>query len=429
MIVTLAFPFRTTQATTEAAGSIYWGAYIDGGHYGLSDAPWNTQAMDLFEAHTQKKISILHWGQSWMNCKDGPCSYQYFNGQEPMYDKMRARGVIPLVDWASQQLPSPDPKYQQPAFALRAIINGDHDAYIRTWAQQAKAWGHPFFLRFNWEMNGTWYAWSEKRNGNQPGEYARAWRHVHDIFEQVGASNVTWVWCVNTIYANSVPIEGLYPGDAYVDWTCVDGYNRGESPVKNDQWRSFRDVFSATYDALLAIAPDKPIMIGETASTEYGGSKADWIRNALTNALPTYFPRIKAVLWFNWNDGGMDWVIETSAEAQQAFAQSIASSYYAQNEFAGLSRSPIPPRDQLYAATAVPPTATRTSPPLPTATRTSPPLPTATRTSPPPPTPTRTVPPPTAAAPTRSAPPTVAPTAVPPLSGGSYPLYLPFIRK
>ena len=96
----------------------------------------------------------------------------------------------------------------------------------------------------------------------------------------------------------------------------------------------------ATYDALTALAPAKPIMIAETASTEVGGSKAAWITDALQAQLPVSWPRVKAVLWFNWNheesNGTMDWVIESSASARAAFAAGISSPYYAANTFGGL---------------------------------------------------------------------------------------------
>jgi hypothetical protein len=74
-------------------------------------------------------------------------------------------------------------------------------------------------------------------------------------------------------------------------------------------------------------------MIGETASTEDGGSKAAWITDAITTQVPQWFPRIRAFLWFNWNDRGRKWPIETSSAAQEAFASAIASPYYAPNEF------------------------------------------------------------------------------------------------
>ena len=97
----------------------------------------------------------------------------------------------------------------QPAFQLADIYNGNHDAYITQFARSAAAWGHPFFFRFDPEMNGWWLPWNEQTNGNQPGDFARAWRHVVDIFRREGATNATWVFCPNIIGPLSTPLEGL----------------------------------------------------------------------------------------------------------------------------------------------------------------------------------------------------------------------------
>jgi hypothetical protein len=224
---------------------------------------------------------------------------------------------------------------------LRTIINGTHDAFIRSWAIAAKQWGHPFFLRFDAEQNGDWYPWSEIRNGNTAGQFVQAWKHVHDIFTQAGATNVTWVWCPNIMYAGATPLAELYPGDRYVDWVAMDGYNYGTTPSNDVGWKSFYDLFKPTYDELQTLAPEKPVMIAETASTEDGGSKTAWITDALTVQLPTNFPNIKAFLWYNANDADTGLVIETSASAQAAFAAGIASAYYASNIFGTLTTSPI----------------------------------------------------------------------------------------
>ena len=129
-----------------------------------------------------------------------------------------------MVDWRSWDY-TVTPIYNQPRFSLSAIINGAHDAYIKSWATAAKKWGHPFFLRFDPEMNGDWYPYSEVRNGNSKGEYIQAWRHVHDIFTQLGVTNVTWVWSPNIDEPGLTPIPELYPGDGYVNWIAMDGYN------------------------------------------------------------------------------------------------------------------------------------------------------------------------------------------------------------
>ncbi|CAG0928124.1 Endoglucanase H [Thermoflexales bacterium] len=321
--------------------AIYWGAWVSGVAYGLEDAPWEAQAIDLFESHAGKKLSILHWGQPWWTCNPR-CRYQTFQDQVAQYEAVRQRGLIPLVDWASWDFKA-EPHHAQPAFTLRKIIRGDHDEHIRQWAMEARNWGHPFFLRFNWEMNGDWFPWSEGRNGNHAGEFVQAWRHVHDIFTEVGASNVTWVWCPNVEHAEAIPLEGLYPGDAYVDWIGMDGYNWGSEQGQPIGWQSFQEVFGATYARLIELSPNKPLMIAEISSTETGGSKAEWITDALVEQLPKNFPQVKAVVWFNWNTDEMDWVIESSPAAQAAFAKGIASPYYAHSEFANLNTSPIPP--------------------------------------------------------------------------------------
>jgi beta-mannanase len=345
VVLLIAIQLALIGCTTAPQKSIYWGAWINGDTYGLADAPWEVQALDTFEGHAGKAISILHWGQAWWNCSPN-CRYQSFQDQVAQYEAARQRGIIPLIDWASWDFKA-QPRDRQPGFALSKISQGAHDQYIRQWATDAKNWGHPFFLRFNWEMNGNWFPWSEQLNGNQPDAYVKAWRHVHDIFTNVGATNVTWVWCPNVEYPGSLPLASLYPGDDYVDWLCMDGYNWGPNQDREAGWHSFEEVFGPTYDRLSQISPTKPIMIAETSSTETGGSKGAWITDALTEQLPVHFSNVQAVVWFNWNTDGMDWIIESSPSAQAAFARGIASAYYAGSQFTNLNTSPIPPLEQL----------------------------------------------------------------------------------
>ncbi len=321
--------------------AVYWGALVEG----QEPSTENMQpggVFDAFETRVQKRMSILHWGQPWkMNN-----SYQAF--YTPWFDNVRNHGSLPMIDWSSWNLGA---GINQPDFRLNAIYNGNHDAYITQWALAAKAWGHPFFLRFDWEMNGNWqFAWSEQLNSNQPGDYIKAWQHVHDIFTRNGVTNVTWVWCPNISSSTTRSMASLYPGDAYVDWTCLDGYNK--YPV----WLNFSTIFTGSginwlynsYAEILAVAPSKPIMLGETASLEAGDGgarKATWIRDTFDVQLPTQFPKIKAVVWFNWDDGNpaYSFPVESSLPSLNAFATSIQSSHYSANTFAHLDISPIPP--------------------------------------------------------------------------------------
>jgi hypothetical protein len=323
------------------SAKVYWGALVDG----QAPSTENMQSggiFDLFETNAQKKMSILHWGQPWI--MNG--SYQSF--YTPWFDDVRSHGSIPMLDWSSWNL---NGGINQPEFKLSQIYTGVYDDYIRQWALGAKSWGHPFFLRFDWEMNGNWqYPWSEQLNGNQPGDYIKAWQHVHDIFAQINVTNVTWVWCPNISSPVTRSMASLYPGDAYVDWTCLDGYN------KYNTWLGFDTVFTGrsinwlynSYQEILTVAPTKPLMLGEVASLEAGDGglkKANWITDAFTNQLPVNFPKIKAIVWYNWDNNNPTYTfpVESSQASLEAFSTAIKSNYFAKNDFANLNTSPIPP--------------------------------------------------------------------------------------
>jgi mannan endo-1,4-beta-mannosidase len=321
------------------SSSIYWGAWI-GNQLTGSEAPWDMNAVSSFEQKTGKKLSIVNFSSPFANCAS-TCSFYKFPASE--FNNIRSHGAIPFFSWGSQSIPLPS-NLSEPNFQLSDVIEGRYDSYIREWATAAKAWGHPFFLRFNWEMNGNWFAWMEGVNGNQTGEAVTAWRHVHDIFTSVGATNVSWVWCPNVDPENHLKsLASLYPGDAYVDWTGLDGYNWGTNPNRPDRWRTFDQLYKSTYKTITeTIAPSKPMIIGEVGSSEYGGSKATWIREMLSE-LPTQYPKIRGVLWFDKYDSGMDWPIETSSSATAAFAEGIKNPVYTSNTFGSLGFGPVLP--------------------------------------------------------------------------------------
>lgn len=317
--------------------TVYWGARIGGNAFGdgYGDGPWDDNTMDRFTADAGKAPSIVAWGQPWYSHGEP----QPFN--TALFEKVRQRGAIPMIDWSPWE-ETAGGRPEQPDFQLQDIISGTYDAYIAEWSRAAAEWGHPLFIRFCHEMNGEWYPWSEESNGNASGEFATAWRHVHDIAEAQGATNISWVFSPNEFESYvGTPVSGLYPGSAYVDWVGMSGYNWGYSP-EGSRWRSFSRTFTKTYASMRSLAPNKPLMITEMGSAENGGSKADWIRDAFTVRLPTDFPGVKAVVWWNRHEEGLPWPIQSSSAARAAFAQAISSPYFLSNGFANLSASPVP---------------------------------------------------------------------------------------
>jgi hypothetical protein len=328
-------PASSFAVTTDAAppidapakNTMLWGVWNDR-HLTGTLTPWDMSSTNVFESSVNKRESLVQFGVPMIGTTGA-----YYTFPTPQLQAIRDHGSIPVLAWSTMK--SGD--YSNPDTTLRAINAGRHDDGIRAFAQAAAAWGKPFFLRFNWEMNGDWFPWGASRGDNSSAQFVKAWRRVHDIFAAAGATNVTWVWCpVADPYHVEPDIAALYPGDAYVDWTGIDGYNT------NKPWRSFSTTMGSTYDQIQSIAPSKPMMVGETGSTEVGGNKAAWISD-MFDALPRRFPKIRALLW--WNQAGnapyVDMPLDTSRAATQAFADGVSPSSFKGNTYAGFGDSPI----------------------------------------------------------------------------------------
>ncbi|HEV7534110.1 MAG TPA: glycosyl hydrolase, partial [Acidimicrobiia bacterium] len=137
-------------------------------------------------------------------------------------------GRIPLVGWGCT--------------ASDKIASGSLDTTIRQTAQAMKAFGHEFFLRYCWEMDG------DRRQGEikGPAKFVAAWQRMYKIFKEEAADNVIWVWTPNAAgfkdgrkyTGGDPPAPYFYPGDDYVDWISADGYNWGVSKRdQGDRWR------------------------------------------------------------------------------------------------------------------------------------------------------------------------------------------------
>jgi hypothetical protein len=263
------------------------GAYVDG----LGNLP-------AFQSAIGKNLAVVLWYIPW-------------TGSFPVADAetVSANGSIPLITW--------EPCIADPAGTLEAIASGSYETYVRSFLQAAKDWGKPVFLRFAHEMNGNWYPWA-----GSPDKYKKAWTYIYNVREAVGASNVYLVWCPNN---TSQPgdawnnIAAYYPGDQYVDWVGMDGYNWGAA-----SWQTFDAVFGDIYSQLTALTA-KPLMIGEFACAE-GGGKAGWISDAFLKIRADY-PRVKLFCWFNINKE-KDWRIASSPSAEAAFKNSLQNAYY-----------------------------------------------------------------------------------------------------
>ena len=171
-------------------------------------------------------------------------------------------------------------------------------------------------------------AWA---NGD-PANFIAAWRYIHDVFVQEGATNVAWIWAPGA-WAFDVSINNgakWYPGDDVVDWIGADEYNWAPTQV-GAPYASFETIFSNWYG--WASAHDKPLMVAETGALERNpGDKAAWIK-AMANTLKTKYTHIKALVWFDITFQEtptelMYWPVDTSPDAYQAWNDVAKDPYF-----------------------------------------------------------------------------------------------------
>ncbi|HEY8284622.1 MAG TPA: glycosyl hydrolase [Chloroflexota bacterium] len=280
------------------ANTIALGAWVPG-------ANWNPHVVDSYAHLVGAYPRIINYYQSWLPPNSTSLNVGLLN-------TYRRHGATTMISWEPDV---PDSK----------VLDGSYDAFIHQYARAAAVYGKPFYLRYAWEKNGNWSAWSPGLNGNTSATYVAAWRHVHDIFVAEHATNVRWVWAPNVAFHGSTPFADVYPGDNYVDWVALDGYNWGAIGAWHS-WTTADQTFAPSLLSLMALT-NKPIMISEIASTEQGGNKAAWIANWFLHDLPLYFPRVRAVVWFD-EKKETDWRVNSSPSSLAAFRQVVASPLY-----------------------------------------------------------------------------------------------------
>lgn len=212
----------------------------------------------------------------------------------------------------------------KPTYALEDIVTGKYDGTLKKFAAGAKAYGKPVFVSFGHEMNG-WYPWS-----GDPKLYISAYQYVYNKINKAGATNITWVWCPTLDNGNMM---SYYPGNNYVDWVAVDGYNTEDYGAP---WTSAEFLFADSISQLEKL--NKPVMIGEMAcdaNTDYDQvtRKPQWLYSAtdhLSKKVKTGSTDnlIKGIVYFNMDkvEGGApkEWAVDIP-EAQAQYKAAIAA--------------------------------------------------------------------------------------------------------
>jgi hypothetical protein len=245
------------------------------------------------EALIGRRLDVVHWFTNWDNA------------YEPgMVDAVASEGRLPLISW--------QPHRQ----SVRSIAEGEHDDYIRSWADGVAAATGLVYIRPFPEMNGDWVSW----NGD-PDNLRAAWRRIATIFDDAHATNVRWVFSPNVTdepRTDANRLERYYPGHDVVDVLALSGYNWGTTR-EYIGWRTFEQIFDGAYARLTALG-DQHVWLAEIASSEAGGDKAAWIRAMFASDA---FPRLEAIVWFDEHKEA-DWRIASSPASAAAFRDALA---------------------------------------------------------------------------------------------------------
>ena len=318
---------------------LFWGAWI-GTQLTGTQPPWDMSAVAALEQRLGKGLSTIQFGVPFADCSVSPCSFYKFPSQE--METIRRYGAVPFLSWSSQATPwvmgNPEPDFQ-----LGDVISGTYDSYIREFAEAAKAWGHPYFMRFNWEPNGDWFPWARaptatsQGSTSPPGATCTTSSPRSEQPTRPGSGARTSTSTDSPRSPASTPATNTSTGAAS---TATTGPKPAARPVP---WKSFDQIFADSYRQIVTkIAPKKPMLLAELASSGGGRAKAEWI-DAMFKSLKTKFRRVRGLIWFDQVQQGVSWPLENSPLVAQAFASGLRHPSFRANLYGSLATTPIPP--------------------------------------------------------------------------------------
>ena len=303
---------RNPRLLTDAqfAGQLSAGTTLLGVYYG--NQGWKMKQVRDMESWQDKKYAILNIYTNWCDtATDNLFVQQLMN----IWNNQN----VPMITW-EPFLCSPS---RTPQDVEVQAARGTYDAYLNTWAERLKSFlsgpdgvynsrdDRRVYLRMGHEMNGDWYPWSGAAGRNSPADYVNMWKRVKGIFDGKGLdrTHVQWVWCVNHTDNGGFMAEEYYPGDGYVDWVAIDGYNWGETQ-RWSNWEAPAGVYGDMIRRLRAFTT-RPLATPEYATTAVAtrgsnvAAKSQWIMD-----VHEYIRAqdVRMVAWFN-EDKETDWAV------------------------------------------------------------------------------------------------------------------------
>ena len=208
------------------------------------------------------------------------------------------------------------------------IASGKYDAGLERQAAGVASLEVPVFMTFDQEANQH----DKLGPRGTAADFRAAWRHIHALYVQAGATNAVWVWVMTGAVENLTRAGRLWPGNDVVDWISWNVYNQsgcGSGHVTPSMYASFETAMKPFYTFIhtqgpsLGIDANKPMMISETGSVTYADDPrrtALWY--ATIPATVKKYPQIKAVtLWDSKTSDACDYTFQQDPEVLAAVAR------------------------------------------------------------------------------------------------------------
>ncbi|SKB39744.1 Beta-mannanase [Arthrobacter sp. 31Cvi3.1E] len=319
---------------------------------------WEHETLEQYAANLGQRPAVT------VTFTDFPMSGTDRGNVEAAFEQIRANGGTMLLTLEPKQgLASVTPEVAVELSTMLARFNNA---------------GVPVIVRFAHEMNGSWYAW-----GQQPTAYVAAYQRVATAVHAKAAGSAM-MWAPN--YGGGYPFSGgkyqavagtpefaaldtnkdgevtgvddpyapYYPGDDAVDWVGMSLYHWGNTypwgaNVIPEQGK-FLQQLTGNYNGAggddLAVpdfyteygtARNKPVAIPETAAlTVASGEGADalaikeaWWGQLFDPAIPTDYPALKMINWFEWDKNEVevkatvDWTATKNPQVREAYTAAL----------------------------------------------------------------------------------------------------------
>jgi hypothetical protein len=272
-----------------------------------------TRSGSILSGISPSSVSPTHFNtlRQWLGSQQAVCVFFVDMDQSPdeidgiieLFEHIWQQGFVPHMFW-QPNFGASDGEAQR---VTKAVTNGEYDDQLESWASALAEWlrrpadepDRRAYISLGPEFNGDWVPWAIPTPEATPESYAGMWERTHEIVmsNQVGRDHLQWVLSANNVSSAKIDLSACYPGDDYVDWLGVTGYNWN----RWGGWKTPAEIFDRMIDNLREIS-DRPLAVSEfgcSVDCEEGycpDRKDQWIHEAYD-----YFEAndVRLACWFD----------------------------------------------------------------------------------------------------------------------------------